>query len=68
MIREMGLIAKPDERNYLERGRKRGSEKEKDGVLVEGRLKMNWMGEVNERYPNGDESRHWPSGTERANK
>lgn len=41
MIREMGLIAKPDERNYLERGRKRGSEKEKDGVLVEGRLKMN---------------------------
>lgn len=38
MTREMSLIAKPDERNELD------PEKEK-GVLVGGRLKMNWVGE-----------------------
>lgn len=58
MTREICLIAKPDERNYLER--------EKDDVLVGGQPKMNWVGEVNERYSDSDESRHRLSGTERA--
>lgn len=41
MTGEMGLIAKTDERNYLESGSKGGWVKEKDGVLVGGQLEMN---------------------------
>lgn len=38
---KVGLIAKPDERNEFESGSRRDLQKEKDGVVVGGQLKMN---------------------------
>lgn len=49
-----------------ETGSKRDLEKEEDCVLVGGQLKMNWVGEVNERYSDSGESRHRLSGIELA--
>lgn len=43
------------------------SEREKD-VQVGGRLKMNWVGDMNAQQSDSDESRHRLSGTEGADK
>lgn len=64
MTREVGMMAKPDEREGKQKRLwERGSWHARRRTM-----KMNWVGEVNEWYSHSNESWHQQSGSEQAGK